>query len=92
MSRKLPKESPIDLLEQMKSVQRKSDKILGKYISTYDEFCDAIDSIIHPSTMDFWEDMPIGMTRPRIKAHAEHLHKATGQSYYEIFLEFKFNK
>jgi hypothetical protein len=90
----LPKEAPIDITEQKKAIARKSDGLRGFTITNYEQFCDEIDKIIHENSMDYYDSMPsmpVGFSRPRIKANAKYLHEEFGKSYYEIYLDIKFN-
>jgi len=54
----------------------------------YEQFCKAIDELIPPEMMDFWNDMPIGSSRNYIKGLAPFYHESSGKSYYEIYLEY----
>lgn len=72
--------------EQKKYIKIKSDNLLGKTITTEEQFLEAIDREIPDGLMQFYNDMPIGFVKDHVKALAPELRK-NGQSWYEIYLD-----
>lgn len=79
------------ITEQTISIQRESDKLLGRDKMNYDEFCEAIDEIIPADMMNMKDGQPLANAREVNKAIGKHIKETVGIPYYNIYLSVKFN-
>ena len=77
----------MNTIQQRIYIERKNDRLHGRHIMDYQQFCEAVDKIV---PADIINDKGLSI-REVNKALAILIHDETGKSYYDIYLGIKYN-